>query len=806
MSAPNPLSDPSYTDSTITATNATTPTTPTVISNNQDVAGHIQVMEGGVPTITGFMSGVVQDAKGAIGGHFYRFRPLIPINPDTAAGEVIFAFNYSQVLNPYMKFWQSIHQMYGGSILIRIRLISAVTYIGELYMGFYYGAKATTDITIEDLLQYGGVSVGMTNMQQFDFEFQPINSRQYYFDVHTADGTNLPSKDVRLVCILGTPLKNTYPTDTIQVNLECLSRPGSWKAWRFTLPKEPALKLQNSSSRSITQFEGKTLRQLMHQIGLPDSFNCIAVDGNMRSLNDQVDVKTGGRYHMKNDDINGNPTLDFLSFWQHSMRKIGSTAINVTFGKIGEAAGFAPTICMTTGSLPVDLVDMLEKYWTGHEEDVGQRPSWEGYNPDNCVIFNVPATSFNLKIGTPVGSTKPYVGTTKIEFIKLILFTSHKASGLAFVCQFTVVGIDGDWEKVKEHDMHFEVLNKDSLICVKNMSPCRPLTGDYKIINFCDYPVTFPVQINVNQNILYDTIYNTKMQTAFSAVAGDAPFVDFQLLDRETGLVPLEIRYSVKDKDFLIRTDQLHTTYVDCGDLVVKNISANQLATGLGRSKIRGPDRVLPRLEAQMLAGLAGGAAQGLGGFLSQLANQIWQSGEHDKDLAMSRMQLGFQQDRLRQQMELGWGQLENSLKLQSNNLSWQGEQNFLERNLKRNLQARGFEHDKDMFNLRMGMYGAQNSTGSFRPKPPDYTPVDSKGRGYSPPPSDNNTEGSDSISMISSVPDPIKDDDDAVSEVDSMISQTSTATAASANNIELQEFGRNKLRTPNNQIAETKL
>lgn len=738
----------------------TLPTIPQVVTNQEAPAPMKIVQVGGVPAMFGHMSGVQQNFMTAALQHYYQVGANIPINPDTAVGTLIFSYSYTGLANNWVKAWKDLHDIYGGGMDVKIRLIGASTYIGEIYVGFYYGEKLTKEITKEDLIQFNCSVLGMGNIQEVEFTFNPTHPYRYWFET-SSTAMNAPDPNIRLVALLGTPLRNSFPTPGIEVYLEIFSKPSrDFYVMRPKLPVAPKTKgneiLQTLNNKTIQEvfkdiLEEKTSTSNYHLLLNSASINTETCGESVVTFKPRLlDL-------VSPSDVVLNRPVSYRS--ANEMSKFGEFQMPMAlqfFEPEGEHQGesycwMGVSGVKVYGSIPSGpwkvMEGFAERFQFGSSIDGVTGFDWQNSQVKNVFQNDIPGTRWagiHFNKQQPIATNIKFYTeqryewrTTNLQELEAKVYQNGDKFGI--VVYYSVIVKSQNAVSIGDRDEYHEKLVQrvlknevDAHVMDINISDSnvmwtrldenvtvKSLTGGYRDLIITDHDV-----IDQNSTLLrqpaYLESYLTKSLKRYLRAASSQPFVDMELFDPITGLVAASIRYSRDVNKLLIRASELYGISTNVADLIVKNVGENQYATQIRTTGLEfrslqtfNPDQ----LQGAALAGqMIAGGAQGIGAGLQGVGNymQTQQKFKIQKEQFNKMLSQNYDLFSLGQE---NW-MMNNRLDRETLNQRLQGQQSH-----ELDMQNNSFANTMALFGQRATTSVNQSFSPSNSVAPPAYTP-----------------------------------------------------------------------------------
>lgn len=720
-------------DDVINPAPQTIPTVPQIVSDMNRPATAISTQRGGVPSLFGHMAGAWQNLATAVYEREYQVGANISINPDNVAGAIIFSKNYSDVWNNWMIRWGKQHQIYGGSIDVRVCIIGAATYVGSIFIGFYYGNKPDSELTLDDLLQYDPKKLGVSSFQEVSYTFNPISQTKYYFN-----SDEQPEKHVRLIAMLNTPLRNTYPTDGIEIVVQLFSKPRDWYCIEPIAEASPKLTMDNLTLNSLNN---KTMSEIFSKFISPKYVNNIRLVINSPSLYDTTcNVQLDGiNYNIDAFNIFSpvalNQRFEFIPalFKENAAMTNGGLFCSyyngLTNNKVYNIRG-----CKVFGQAPqqfdeiyTEFIDETAKLTRANlvpEQETGDavnaQKAWQNlvrylqancsYNYKNLDWLNWDVKGYqypeqvNPVPGPIVVSLQKYFKPVeRYNEISCYIFEkdSNQFAVLMYYLGFEVDLGDSEGNKLLYNTVCAPAtLNKPGGYCIPNGNWIRtdenllvsPLVQQTKQLLFNYGEIGVQTSKLLNQVTYPQNNYMTNKFSSLLSMIGDSPFVDITLYDDIQGMEVVFIRYVRSENRFIVATSLNYGISQDISKFVVKNASLTYAASNLRQSKLSFKD--LQQFDPVKLQGagwamLGGGALSGIGNGLATMAQ-------------------------MNQQKDMFYDQLN-----QNANLWTQGQENWMQQKGLDREQARamlekqqGFEKEmsNQKFAQNMALFGAETS------------------------------------------------------------------------------------------------
>lgn len=657
---------------------AIVPEVPQIVSDLSSPAPMIVQQLGGVPGIMGQIAGDHQNFASIVGNTWFTLGNNLQINTGTTEGTLLFSYNYNNVWNKWMIEWFKYHQLYSGSIGVKMRVVGAATYIGELMVGFYYGDKDDDKVTLDDLLMYKPSLIGVSQYQEVEFQFHPVHESRYYFDA-----TNIPNKNVRLMGFVKVPLNNAYPTDTIEVKIELFSKPLTWTCWRPRMVTQPTPKPE-----TLTWFDGKSLDEIFNtfKVKAPnDPVRLVLDSATYEACNtsentavydpipsDALDPYRLGGYHMYYTSENEPNTPGSYTF-----RPLVSGS---------ELLGYYWYLPMMVlmGVIPTDMLSEIKDWYMGWHSRITQTPEFAKNYPASetsplfvKVVKSIPPwdeliillTKYNVKIWrdqrVAKGGHSNYNDSGRETFGQykmrsrdnlVLMFEVNNRIG-AIICRSdcteVVKGKDDnlniwlnlgsafeDKQTAPVAYLRYLPIDEDDLwLRTKESGTVKTMSSDYRTIKFTSSDI-----FSNNSTLLSNTAYvkNTLLENSLAnmlTLLTEKPFVDFALVDETTGDAPMNIRFIRDTRLFILRMDSLFGVTTNISNFVIKNIQAVDKGVKLNPSRMY--FRSLQTLNVDTLQGNAMGAVAGVGSAVGGLAGGIGNWAMEQQKLDWNKEQWG---------------------------------------------------------------------------------------------------------------------------------------------------------------------
>lgn len=629
----------------------TIPTAPQIVAQQSAPAPSIVLQRGGIPSMFGHMAGAYQTFATATQERYFQVGENISINPDTASGTIIFSFNYTQIENPWMKKWRSMHEVYGGTINIKCRIIGAATYVGTVYVGFYYGSKKDSEIKLNDLIQYEPAVLGVASQQEVEFTFSPKHSSRYYFDA-----TNGPDTDIRLIAMLGTPLRNTYPTDGIEIYAQVFSRPGDWYCIRPSLPVDAP-----TEKPDVSALKGKKLGEIFNSLGVTTkgeqiqavtnspsiqiAEEGIAYDNTSFSCNDILDPNSGKIAYRVNHKLTASVTT--------RVDNIFDTRSGITKDEDSVFACYASA--HSYGYIPEQALKLMQAFLAVPSGDDTYNKTQSDWNEMIKGIAGLTAFTWESD-AVPIyehvsnaNNVGQYVNDQQ-NFSTVFIFPSEKGQGMLVTNFCGLYASQARGNKDQFIALYEGMLNDSYVFTYTSQaevwtrraerSRTSPLTNKYKNIVFASQNMTAQNSTLLRQPAYADNTLLTKTFATYLQGLSDRPFIDMVLFDTNTGLEVMNIRFIREKSKFLLVNDAIYGVSGDLSDLTVSSAAGNELATVIRSTKLefRNLQTYNPvRLEGAALAGFGGGAVSGIGNGLSTWAQMQQQQNFFEQTLGQNK-------------------------------------------------------------------------------------------------------------------------------------------------------------------------
>jgi len=217
-----------------------------------------------------------------------------------------------------------------------------------------------------------------------------------------------------------------------------------------------------------------------------------------------------------------------------------------------------------------------------------------------------------------------------------------------------------------------------SLLAVRERGQFDVMTNDYTPICF-----TYDdISISVSTKLMYPVVnfygeLQSKLQSFFLGILGENTYVDFSLVSQLTGGVVAAIRFD--GEYFYIKHRSKYSFSPNILNTVIRNVSYGQEGTFVEttRTDLRSITFVPEsgELQGATWSDAATVGLAGIGGGAGGAANAM-----------MANKQFDLKKDQLKQQQQQFEDLLKQSMTLQSNSLSFQQEQNMLNRQQQMNL------------------------------------------------------------------------------------------------------------------------